>query len=240
MMLRLFGFRPASPSELTDRRIRESIESALAELGAEFVYSGRGTDGRGELRRVVTIWPDATDEALAERLKELVQPEAALDATECSVELLPLALSLTFDETEPASILRVFRGRTRPDDLDSYVADAHAGTLADAEAQHGPLALFLAVDQPDRFMNGPLDIGLFTIRQRRTDTAMMGRAFAISMALNFSGFPVGAVLAGVLAERSLDLAIVAAVIACAAGTVLTALLVPKAAPPEIEALADQG
>jgi len=151
-MLRLFGFRPASPSELTDRRIRESIESALAELGAEFVYSGRGTDGRGELRRVVTIWPDATDEALAERLKELVQPEAALDATECSVELLPLALSLTFDETEPASILRVFRGRTRPDDLDSYVADAHAGTLADAEAQHGPLALFLAVDQPDRFM----------------------------------------------------------------------------------------
>jgi MFS family permease len=76
-------------------------------------------------------------------------------------------------------------------------------------------------------MNGPLDIGLFTIRQRRTDTAMMGRAFAISMALNFSGFPVGAVLAGLLAERSLDLAIAAAVIASAIGVLFTAVLVPK-------------
>jgi MFS family permease len=76
-------------------------------------------------------------------------------------------------------------------------------------------------------MNGPLDIGLFTIRQRRTDTAMMGRAFAISMALNFSGFPVGAVIAGLLAERSLDLAIVAAVVASGIGLLFTAVLVPK-------------
>jgi predicted MFS family arabinose efflux permease len=76
-------------------------------------------------------------------------------------------------------------------------------------------------------LNGPLDIGLFTIRQRRTDPALMGRAFAISMALNFSGFPVGAALAGILSERSIDLAIIAAVIAAAAGTVLAAVLVPR-------------
>ncbi len=82
-------------------------------------------------------------------------------------------------------------------------------------------------------MNGPLDIGLFTIRQRRTDTAMMGRAFAISMALNFSGFPVGAVVAGLLAQRSLDLAIAAAVIACGIGSILTAVLVPKTDAPEV-------
>jgi len=81
-------------------------------------------------------------------------------------------------------------------------------------------------------MNGPLDIGLFTIRQRRTDTAMMGRAFAISMALNFSGFPIGAVLAGLLAQRSLDLAIVAAVIASACGVLFTAVMVPREYLPE--------
>ncbi len=75
--------------------------------------------------------------------------------------------------------------------------------------------------------NGPLDIGLFTIRQRRTDPALMGRAFAISMALNFSGFPVGAALAGVLSERSLDLAILAAVLAAALGGIFAALLVPR-------------
>ena len=75
--------------------------------------------------------------------------------------------------------------------------------------------------------NGPLDIGLFTIRQRRTDPALMGRAFAISMALNFSGFPIGAALAGVLSERSMDLAILAAVLASAIGTVFAAVLVPR-------------
>jgi MFS family permease len=80
--------------------------------------------------------------------------------------------------------------------------------------------------------NGPLDIGLFTIRQRRTDPALMGRAFAISMALNFSGFPVGAALAGVLSERSMDLAILAAVIAAAVGTIFAAVLVPRHAAPE--------
>ena len=55
----------------------------------------------------------------------------------------------------------------------------------------------------------------------------MGRAFAISMALNFSGFPIGAALAGVLAESSLDLAILAAVVASAIGAVFGAVLVPK-------------
>ena len=52
-------------------------------------------------------------------------------------------------------------------------------------------------------LNGPMDIALFTIRQRRTDPAWTGRAFAVSMAMNFVGFPIGAALAGVLAEQSL-------------------------------------
>ena len=60
----------------------------------------------------------------------------------------------------------------------------------------------------------------------------MGRAFAISMALNFSGFPIGAALAGVLSERSLDLAILAAVVAAAIGTVFAAVLVPRHDAPE--------
>ena len=54
---------------------------------------------------------------------------------------------------------------------------------------------------------GPMDIALFTVRQRRTEKAWMGRAFAVSMAFNFLGMPVGAVLAGLLAETSLEAAI---------------------------------
>jgi MFS family permease len=54
---------------------------------------------------------------------------------------------------------------------------------------------------------GPMDIALFTVRQRRTDPAWMGRAFSVSMAFNFLGVPIGAALAGVLAEGSIELAI---------------------------------
>ena len=57
------------------------------------------------------------------------------------------------------------------------------------------------------FLVGPMDIALFPVRQRRTDPAWMGRAFAVSMAFNYLGMPVGAALAGLLADRSLGAAI---------------------------------
>jgi MFS family permease len=75
--------------------------------------------------------------------------------------------------------------------------------------------------------NGPLDIALFTIRQRRTDPAWTGRAFAVSMALNFLGFPIGAAVAGALASESPGLAVVPAILACAAATILAAVMVPR-------------
>lgn len=54
---------------------------------------------------------------------------------------------------------------------------------------------------------GPIDIALFTLRQRRTDPAWMGRAFAISMSLNFSGIPIGSAIGGPLVTWSLTAAI---------------------------------
>jgi hypothetical protein len=77
------------------------------------------------------------------------------------------------------------------------------------------------------FANGPLDIALFTIRQRRTDPAWTGRAFAVSMAMNFAGYPIGAAIAGALADVSLGVAIAPAILACLAGTAFAALLVPR-------------
>ena len=71
-------------------------------------------------------------------------------------------------------------------------------------------------------LNGPMDIGLFTMRQRRTDPAMLGRAFAVSMAFNFLGYPIGAAIGGMLATTSLDAAIWLAVGACVLGTLLAA------------------
>ena len=72
---------------------------------------------------------------------------------------------------------------------------------------------------------GPMDIALFTVRQRRTDPAWMGRAFSVSMAFNYLGVPIGAAVAGLLAERSLEAAIVVlgiggSVLAAAAAAVM--------------------
>jgi MFS family permease len=59
---------------------------------------------------------------------------------------------------------------------------------------------------------GPFDVGLFTVRQRRTDPAWLGRAFAVSMALNFAGFPVGSALGGAVVSFSIELALALAIV----------------------------
>ena len=74
--------------------------------------------------------------------------------------------------------------------------------------------------------NGPYDIAMFTIRQRRTDPAWMGRAFAVSMAFNFSGYPIGAALTGWLVTFSIDAAIVMGVLAYLAGGLLAWWMIP--------------
>ena len=67
---------------------------------------------------------------------------------------------------------------------------------------------------------GPFDVTLFTVRQRRTDPAWMGRAFAVSMALNFAGFPIGSAIGGAVVPISLDVAIGIAILAQVTGAVL--------------------
>jgi MFS family permease len=88
-----------------------------------------------------------------------------------------------------------------------------------------PIALAMAVGG---LVNGPLDIALFTLRQRRTDPAWMGRAFTVSMNLNFAGFPIGAAVAGVLVGFSIEAAIMFGVAANLLGAVLAQLLIPGA------------
>lgn len=81
-------------------------------------------------------------------------------------------------------------------------------------------------------LNGPMDIGLFTMRQRRTDPALLGRAFAVSMAFNFLGYPVGAAIAGALAANSLEGAVWLGGAACVAATLLAGFMVPRRVEPD--------
>ena len=92
------------------------------------------------------------------------------------------------------------------------------------------LALIGAAQFLVGLVNGPLDIALFTVRQRRTDPAWLGRAFAISMGFNFVGFPIGAALSGVIAASSLGGAVLLGIGACVASGILAAVLVPARDP----------
>lgn len=87
-----------------------------------------------------------------------------------------------------------------------------------------PIALCMAISG---LVNGPLDIAMFTLRQRRTDAAWMGRAFTVSMNLNWSGFPIGAALAGLLVTVSIEAAIVFGVAANVAAVILGLILIPS-------------
>jgi MFS family permease len=94
-----------------------------------------------------------------------------------------------------------------------------------------PLLVFMAVTG---FANGPLDIALFTLRQRRTDPAWIGRAFAVSMNLNFAGFPIGSAIAGALTTSSIELAVLFGLAAALIGTVIAARAIPFDVPEDAE------
>lgn len=71
------------------------------------------------------------------------------------------------------------------------------------------------------------DLGVFTLRQRATDPSMFGRAFAISMALNYSGVPIGAALGGWLAATDVTIAIVVAIAFGCLGSICARVLIPR-------------
>jgi len=106
------------------------------------------------------------------------------------------------------------------------------GILLLAAGQAGNVALGVALLVLQSLLlgvlAGPVDIALFTVRQRRTDPAWMGRAFSVSMAFNFLGVPIGAAIAGILAEGSIELAILTLGIGGALlAAVSAAFLVPR-------------
>jgi MFS family permease len=76
-------------------------------------------------------------------------------------------------------------------------------------------------------LNGPLDIALFTLRQRRTDRSWTGRAFAVSMAFNATGLPIGAAIAGAVAAYSIEGAVAFGVATCLASGLLASILIPS-------------
>ena len=74
---------------------------------------------------------------------------------------------------------------------------------------------------------GPIDVGVLTLRQRRTDPTELGRVLSVSMSLNMVGFPIGAALAGILLPWSVSSAFAAAAVTSLLGAVAAGMLIPK-------------
>jgi predicted MFS family arabinose efflux permease len=90
----------------------------------------------------------------------------------------------------------------------------------------GSLAVVAAAVVVLGVANGPMDIALFTLRQRRTDRAWFGRAFAVSMSMNYVGSPIGSALAGPLIAWSLNAALWFAVAVSLIAALFPLLMIP--------------
>ncbi len=75
-----------------------------------------------------------------------------------------------------------------------------------------------------------MDVALFSLRQRVTDPEWFGRAFAVSMHLNYSGIPVGSAISGPLLAVSTPFALIVAVAFALAAAGLTFVMVPSSEP----------
>jgi MFS family permease len=72
-----------------------------------------------------------------------------------------------------------------------------------------------------------VNIGIFALRQRRTEPAWFGRAFAVSLSMNFSGQPIGSALSGPLLEHSIALPLLLGAAINALAVVAAVVLIPK-------------
>jgi len=99
------------------------------------------------------------------------------------------------------------------------------------------LAMTILLWRPDLFgivllmvitglLCGPLDVALFTLRQRRTHPDWTGRAFAVSMSFNYLGGPIGSAISGFMAAQSLNTAIIFGIVACVVAGIMGAVMIP--------------
>ncbi len=77
-------------------------------------------------------------------------------------------------------------------------------------------------------LEGPVDVGVLSLRQRRTDPDWLGRVLAVSMSFNMSGLPLGSAIGGIVVVHSPALAFGLAAVASVLAAAAAHFLVPAA------------
>lgn len=155
-VIRILRFRPLRVG--FDGVLREeAIPTLRAMAGVLDIVAGRhGPEELGP-RIVASVW--ASQEAMIAAVGQdpasaAGMPNPPADTADGELEVLSVRVSFRADGSDVPRVLRAFRGQVRPGELAAYMEEAHSGTLVDAEAGYGPLALYLATDEssPDRFL----------------------------------------------------------------------------------------
>ena len=155
-IIRLFGFRPVGSGAELDAALRDEIlPGFLAAPGLLDAYVARNGSGVAGERVIASIW-ESRDAMTAELGEASVigrfHPELVEDLSSSRLDILPLAFEVRNEREAPAIILRVYRGEVRPGELEAYIGEVQSGTLADAIANDGLVALYLGTEPPARFI----------------------------------------------------------------------------------------
>jgi hypothetical protein len=161
-VMRLTTIRPVEAWHDLDRHLRDMMPDFARQAGLHSVWAGRQGPGDGDHRVVVTLWASDREQAAAVTVPEALERlgPAVPAIVETRIEVLRLRIRERFPRDRPMRIMRVYRGRTRPDELEPYLSEARAGVLIDGSREDGPGALACgierAVDRPDGFVTASL------------------------------------------------------------------------------------
>ena len=150
--LRVLTFRPSASAATVDSSLRDEVITGLcARREVVDAYVARDGGDAGD-RVVATVWgtpPDGDVEIDLLRRSLPADVDALADAR---LDGLPLCVAARFERDDPPGVLRVFRGTTRPGELDAYIDEARTGMLADAQVNQGLIAFYLGRQGPDTFV----------------------------------------------------------------------------------------
>jgi hypothetical protein len=151
--LRVVVFHAGSSETPVDALLREAIVPRLLERDEILdAWIGRHGSRTDQSRVLASTWCVEPGPAPAD-LELLGQPGLPDGASVVdSVDEIELAIHARFNRSEPARVLRVFRGRVKPGELDDYVGQARSGMAADSEVNDGLIAFALATEPPDSFI----------------------------------------------------------------------------------------
>ena len=151
--LRVVVFQSSGDATPVDAVLRAAVVPRLLDRDDVVdAWIGRQSSPDDRSRVLVSTWAADPGEDPA----DLVALRDAAPTGErpaiAGVDQLGLAVHARFERSEPARILRVFRGIVRPGELEAYIADARAGMTADAAVNDGLIAFALGAEPPDGFV----------------------------------------------------------------------------------------